>query len=45
VSHSYQAVNWNRQKRIYDTVLGLGVVGSVGLFAAVTLIAEPTATA
>ncbi len=45
MSHSYRAVNWNRQKRIYDTVLGLGVVGSVGLFAAVTLIAEPTATA
>lgn len=45
MSHSYQAVNWNRQKRIYDTVLGLGVVGSVGLFAAVTLAAHPTATA
>ncbi len=45
MSHSYQAVNWNRQKRIYDSVLGLGVVGSVGLFAAVTLAAHPTATA
>lgn len=45
MSHAYQAVNWNRQKRIYDTVLGFGVIGSVGLFAAVTLIAHPTATA
>lgn len=45
MSHHYRAVNWNRQKRIYDGGLGLGVIGSVGIFAAVTLVAHPSATA
>ena len=45
MSHHYQAVNWNRQKRVYDGVLGLGVIGSVVLFGAVTLLAHPSATA
>ena len=35
MSHHYQAVNWNRQKRIYDGLLAVGVefanpVGQVG---------------
>ena len=45
MSHQYQAVNWNRQKRIYDGLLAVGVLGSVALFAAVTLVAHPSATA
>ena len=45
MSHHYQAVNWNRQKRVYDSVLGLAVVGAVALFAGVTFVAHPFATA
>ncbi len=44
MSHHYQAVNWNRQKRIYDSLLGLAVVGGVALFAGVTFVAHPFAT-
>lgn len=43
MSIRYQAVNWNRQKRIYDLVVGLAAPGLVILFAGVTL-ADPHAT-
>jgi nitrite reductase/ring-hydroxylating ferredoxin subunit/DMSO/TMAO reductase YedYZ heme-binding membrane subunit len=45
VSAHYQAVGWNRQKRIYDTVLISIVVGSLGLFAGVGAWVHPNATA
>lgn len=45
MSLRYIAVNWNRQKRIYDAILVGGVLGSVGLFALVTVAAHPDATA
>ncbi len=44
MSLRYIAVNWNRQKRVYDTVLGLGVVGSVAAFVIGTLAGHPDAT-
>ena len=45
MSHVYQAVGWNRQKRLYDTVLTAGVLLYVGLFAGVGAVFYPTATA
>jgi sulfoxide reductase heme-binding subunit YedZ len=44
VSDHYQAVNWNRQKRIYDLCLGIGVPALVGLFVATLLASHPNAT-
>jgi DMSO/TMAO reductase YedYZ heme-binding membrane subunit/nitrite reductase/ring-hydroxylating ferredoxin subunit len=44
MSASYQAVLWNRQKRIYDfTILGF-VVGYLLLFVSLTLVFNPDAT-
>src|SRR5215813_5425178 len=45
MSHVYQAVGWNRQKRLYDTVLGIGVLLYVGLFVGMGSVLYPTATA
>lgn len=45
MSHRYQAVGWNRQKKIYDGVLIGGVVGFLGLFVAGGALLHPTATA
>lgn len=40
----YQAVQWTRQKRIYDTVLGIAVVAFLGLFIGVTKALHPSVT-
>jgi len=40
----YQAVQWNRQKRIYDTVLAAGVGGFLALFIGVTKALHPAIT-
>lgn len=40
----YQAVQWNRQKRLYDVVLGTGVALFLSLFAGVTFWLHPTIT-
>jgi DMSO/TMAO reductase YedYZ heme-binding membrane subunit/nitrite reductase/ring-hydroxylating ferredoxin subunit len=45
MSHAYQAVGWNRQKRVYDAVLGIGVLLYVGLFVLIGSVLYPTATA
>ncbi len=45
MSLSYQAVSWNRQKKIYDTVLITGVVIYLALFIVVGFIMHPNATA
>lgn len=45
MSAGYVAVQWNRQKRIYDLVLAASVLGVVALFAVATLLAHPGATA
>jgi len=45
MSHEYRAVTWNRQKRIYDAVVGFGVLALVGLFVGVTAATHPNFTA
>lgn len=45
MSAHFQAVNWNRQKRIYDAVAVGGVILFLALFAAVSLARNPTLTA
>jgi sulfoxide reductase heme-binding subunit YedZ len=45
MSNFYQAVNWNRQKRIYDTTVATGVVLYLALFTATTFALDPNATA
>src|ERR1051325_5652480 len=44
MSLRYVAVNWNRQKRIYDTVIALAVPGLVALFFLATLLTHPGMT-
>ncbi|HMV33047.1 MAG TPA: ferric reductase-like transmembrane domain-containing protein, partial [Gemmatimonadales bacterium] len=44
MSAAYKAVNWNRQKFIYDGVLAAGVLGCLLLFPALTLWRDPQAT-
>ena len=45
MSTQYQAVNWNRQKRIYDLCLALGVPVLVALFVGTLMVTHPNATA
>jgi nitrite reductase/ring-hydroxylating ferredoxin subunit/DMSO/TMAO reductase YedYZ heme-binding membrane subunit len=44
VSASYRAVLWNRQKRIYDTLIVVGVVGYLALFVGAGSLLRPQAT-
>jgi len=44
MSHAYHAVGWNRQKKIYDTVLGAGVFLYLALFIGVGAWTHPDAT-
>ena len=41
---AYQAVQWNRQKRIYDTVLAVGVGSYLAMFIGVTKLLHPEVT-
>jgi nitrite reductase/ring-hydroxylating ferredoxin subunit/DMSO/TMAO reductase YedYZ heme-binding membrane subunit len=45
VSHQYQAIGWNRQKRIYDIVLVSGVAFYIALFIGFSALLFPYATA
>jgi nitrite reductase/ring-hydroxylating ferredoxin subunit/DMSO/TMAO reductase YedYZ heme-binding membrane subunit len=45
VSVQYQAVGWNRQKRIYDSVLAGGILTYLAIFVGLGAILYPTATA
>jgi nitrite reductase/ring-hydroxylating ferredoxin subunit/DMSO/TMAO reductase YedYZ heme-binding membrane subunit len=45
MSDAYRAVSWNRQKIIYDVVLGIGIAFYVGVFAVVTIVTNPSVTA
>jgi nitrite reductase/ring-hydroxylating ferredoxin subunit/DMSO/TMAO reductase YedYZ heme-binding membrane subunit len=45
MGHAYRAVGWNRQKRIYDTTLAIGIGLCVALFIAITFAANPLVTA
>src|SRR4029079_18106230 len=44
MSVQYQAIGWNRQKRIYDTILAAGVVAYLGIFIAAGALVHPNAT-
>jgi hypothetical protein len=44
MSAGYQAISWNRQKRIYDQVLALGVLLYLATFAGLSLALRPQAT-
>ncbi len=44
MSAFYRAVNWNRQKYIFDGVLLAGIVGYLALFTGVSLARDPQAT-
>ncbi|MBO6575851.1 MAG: Rieske 2Fe-2S domain-containing protein [Rhodothermales bacterium] len=44
MGHAYQAVGWNRQKRIYDTVLLAGLALYLAAFVAGTFVLFPDAT-
>ena len=44
MGEKYQAISWNRQKKIYDALLGVGVSVYLGLFIALGSILQPTAT-
>lgn len=45
MTHAYQAVSWNRQKRLYDATIAAGVVLYVGIFAGLGALLNPNATA
>lgn len=45
MSHAYQAVGWNRQKKVYDRILLLGVVLFLALFIGGSAALNPNATA
>lgn len=45
MSVSYQAVGWNRQKKVYDAWLAAGVAVYLGLFVGVGFVLYPEATA
>jgi methionine sulfoxide reductase heme-binding subunit len=44
MSHAYQAISWNRQKRVYDGVLAAGVLGYLALFVSLSTWVNPNAT-
>lgn len=44
MAHTYQAVGWNRQKRIYDLTLWSGIVLYLGLFIGFGAVRHPNAT-
>ena len=45
MSVQYQAIGWNRQKRIYDGILAGSVVLYLGLFVGIASLVHPNATA
>ncbi len=45
MSHEYRAVLWNRQKRIYDALILVGVIVYLGLFVGIGSVVRPQATA
>ncbi len=45
MSHSYQAVGWNRQKKIYDRTLVIGVGLYLAVFIVATALLRPNVTA
>jgi nitrite reductase/ring-hydroxylating ferredoxin subunit/DMSO/TMAO reductase YedYZ heme-binding membrane subunit len=44
MSHTYRAISWNRQKRIYDAVMVAGIAAYLTLFIGLGAIVHPNAT-
>ncbi len=44
MSHTYTAVGWNRQKKIYDGAIAAGIVLYLGLFVGLGFLIHPNAT-
>lgn len=44
MSEGYAAISWNRQKKIYDAMIGVGVIGYLALFIGVGSVIQPTST-
>lgn len=44
MSHAYTAVGWNRQKKVYDSVIVIGVVVYLSLFVGLGVVVHPQAT-
>ena len=45
MSHPYQAIGWNRQKRVYDLLLLAGIASYLTIFIALGNLSFPFATA
>jgi hypothetical protein len=45
MSVGYQAVGWNRTKKIYDGILASGLLVYLGLFVGIGSLVHPNATA
>jgi nitrite reductase/ring-hydroxylating ferredoxin subunit/DMSO/TMAO reductase YedYZ heme-binding membrane subunit len=45
MSVSYQAVGWNRTKKVYDSILASGVLLYLGIFVGIGSVVHPNATA
>ncbi len=44
MSERYKSISWNRQKRIYDAVLGAGIVAYILIFVSLGSLLQPYAT-
>lgn len=44
MSHVYTSVGWNRQKKIYDSTLAVGIAVYLGLFVGTGSVVQPNAT-
>ena len=44
MSESYVAISWNRQKKIYDAIIGVGVVVYLAVFIGLGSVLHPSAT-
>ena len=45
MSVGYQAIGWNRTKKVYDAILAAGLVLYLGIFVGIGSLAQPNATA
>lgn len=44
MSHGYTAIGWNRQKKLYDGLIAIGIVIYLALFVGLSLVVHPNGT-
>ena len=44
MSESYVGISWNRQKKIYDALMAIGIIAYLGIFIGLGAVLNPTAT-